>query len=233
MTCVKCGTQNLASSQSCVYCGERLHAAVITSTHGVNAGPAAKLAPDRPEPVSSQPSTVPILQPLQQHTPPYSKLPRAGRLFAFFWMVIFPLSTFLISLSDYKEITSVSPDLIDGLEKAFDTAFNKPSHDAGTEIRQIQKLAADDLFYDCLLSVYAAWIGYSLFTRRPKALRRAKRFMIVLALYAVVREFVLPGMLDIQVVTGGRTLILLLLIAGSSYLYLARSKAASEAWQNT
>jgi hypothetical protein len=80
------------------------------------------------------------------------------------------------------------------------------------------------LSLDLLITGFAVWVALGLRSKRQGALLRAKQFAIGVAIYALIRQVIIPAIFSVEV-GGGRTrLVLLLMAAAGTYVSLSRSE---------
>ena len=225
MYCSECGKKNQDTSNFCEYCGVRIK----HQEHAVHR-PAGERIPD----VTPAPS-IPSANLSGGESPGFTAPGRSavgavtGRLliFCFALMLVFPIIVMKRSVDFYKASGSTAPDS-DVLSRVDELAAALGNRNVATRWgsfdRSVSRWATCTLALDLGVAICSVWIGFNLFTRKPLALVRARRFMLAVAVWAIVRDLLLPRAFGLDVEGNKFSMCLFLAAALAGYLYLKQSK---------
>ena len=225
MYCSECGQKNRDTSNFCEYCGARIK----RQEHAVHR-PASERFPD----VTPAPS-IPSMDFSGVESPVLAAPGRSavgalsGRLLilCFGLMLVFPIIVMKRSVDLYKASGSTAPDsrILSKLDELAAALGNRNIATRwGSFDRSVSRWATCTLALDLVVAVCSAWIGFRLITRKPRALVRARQFMLAVAVWAIVRDLLLPRAYGLDVEGNKFSMCLFLAAALAGYVYLRQSK---------
>jgi hypothetical protein len=193
--CTVCGKTNLESSNFCEFCGARMsRVAYVPATPAGQPGRAL-----------------------------------SGRLFIFclLLMLVFPIFVLKRSVGFYREAGPTTPE--SGLLSTIDEiAASRGNRNVASRWqrfdRSLSGYAQSTLALDLCMAVCSAWIGYNLFTRKPRAAVRARQFMLAVVVWSIVRDLLLPKVFDLELTGNKLSMSLFIISAVAGYVYLKRSE---------